>query len=137
MARVVVPFSPRPTCVRADTGWIGSIVLAPHQQQTNNTSESAQPTASVGEMLKLLQLLANTLRSVYDLEAVNSEHNLSIGRDHVTMPRATLAVDVSTENTNDTRFTEAGSSVIRLMAQTKLSSRAHMLVMIDKRPKHR
>ena len=68
MARVVVPFSPGPACVRADTGWIGSAVLAPHQQQTNNTSESAQPTASVGEMLTLCQLLANTLRPVYYVE---------------------------------------------------------------------
>ena len=55
----MVPFSPRPACVRADTGWIGSIVLAPHQQQTNNTSEPAQPTASVGEMHRLFKFLAD------------------------------------------------------------------------------
>ena len=67
-ARVVVPFSPGPAWVRADTGWIGSVVLASRQQQTNNTSESAQPTASVGEMLNLFKHLANTLRPVDDLE---------------------------------------------------------------------
>ena len=102
-ARVVVPFSPGPAWVRADTGWIGSVVLASHKQQTNNTSESAQPTASVGEMHRLFKLLAKTLRHVNDLDT--RLHSSTVNTTSVlaeimlvTMPKATLAVDVSTEN---------------------------------------